>query len=162
MSGFPHVMDAGEVLGSCRGTISLCGISLYAMLNLGLSYSGRRQLSGCLRVVTASSPTSTSPGLLPANHNFTQVVPTNSQNWLPLVDSIAAQSLFILFIPLHPLHLHPLNSYTLSPLTTLSHQSSPFCTLLSLVMHLTHSNITPNSLCTSYGIHIGCFGHNRT
>lgn len=94
-----------------------------------------------------------------ANHNSHRLSPQTHRTGIPLVDSIAAQSLFI---PLHPLHLHPLNSYTLSPLTTLSHQSSPFCTLLSLVMHLTHSNITPNSLCTSYGIHIGCFGHNRT
>ena len=123
------------------------------------SSSGRRQVCGCLRVVTASSPTSTSPGSSARKPQLTQLVPTNSQNWhSPCRQHCRSIPLY----PLHPLHLHPLNSYTLSPLTTLSHQSSPFCTLLSLVMLLTHSNITPNSLCTSYGIHIGCSGHNRT
>ena len=140
---------------SCRGTISLCGISLYAMLNLGLSYSGRRQDVVRSAVVSASSPHRL-PRQLHRKPQLTQVVPTNSQNWHSPCRQHCRS------IPLYPLHLHPLNSYTLSPLTTLSHQSSPFCTLLSLVMHLTHSNITPNSLCTSYGIHIGCSGHNRT
>ena len=131
---------------SCRGTISLCGISLYAMLNLGLSYSGRRQDVVRSAVVSASSPRrlprQLHRGRQPANHNSHRLSPQTHRTGIPLVDSIAAQSLFI---PLHPLHLHPLNSYTLSPLTTLSHQSSPFCTLLSLVMLLTHSNIAPNS-----------------
>ncbi len=118
--------------------------------------SGRCQVivSSVSLVVTASSPTSTSPQTTTHTgcpHKLTELASPCRQHCrsIPLY-------------PLHPLHLHPLNSYTLSPLTTLSHQSSPFCTLLSLVMHLTHSNITPNSLCTSYGIHIGCFGHNRT
>lgn len=120
------------------------------------SSSGRRQVCGCLRVVTASSPTSTF--VCPPTTTSHRLSP-QTQNWhSPCRQHCRSIPLY----PLHPLHLHPLNSYTLSPLTTLSHQSSPFCTLLSLVMHLTHSNITPNSLCTSYGIHIGCFGHNRT
>ena len=122
--------------------------------------SGRCQVivSSVSLVVTASSPRRL-PRQLHRKPQLTQVVPTNSQNWhSPCRQHCRSIPLY----PLHPLHLHPLNSYTLSPLTTLSHQSSPFCTLLSLVMHLTHSNITPNSLCTSYGIHIGCFGHNRT
>ena len=127
--------------------------------------SGRCQVivSSVSLVVTASSPRrlprQLHPVVCPPTTTSHRLSPQTHRTGIPLVDSIAAQSLFI---PLHPLHLHPLNSYTLSPLTTLSHQSSPFCTLLSLVMHLTHSNITPNSLCTSYGIHIGCFGHNRT